>query len=79
MNANEEHGKLYISKEFNTAAHLCACGCGKTTITPYGSAIDWNLIENNGLYTLSPSIGNFCGETPYHAHYYIRDNKIIWL
>lgn len=29
-----EHGKLYISKEYKVAIHLCACGCGIKTVTP---------------------------------------------
>lgn len=77
-----EPGLLYISKEFGCAIHLCACGCGGKTVTPF--RLDeakpgyWKLTDNNGLITLDPSIGNWAGEDPYHAHYYIRDNKVIW-
>lgn len=72
-----EHGKLYISKEYNCAIHLCACGCGEKSVTPIKEG-EWMLIERNDLVSLHPSIGNFIGENPYHAHYYITDNKIIW-
>ncbi len=72
-----ESGILYISKEFEIAIHLCACGCGVKTVTPIYEG-EWTLTENNGKATLRPSIGNFIGENPYHAHYFITDNKIEW-
>lgn len=73
-----EEGKLYISKEYGVAVHLCACGCKQKTVTSLGPA-NWFLTENGGLVTLRPSIGNFSGENPHHAHYYITNNKIEWL
>lgn len=76
--AKKEPGKLYITKQYGVAVHLCACGCGGKTVTPLGPG-EWSLTENEGKVTLRPSIGNFSGENPYHAHYYITDNKIEWL
>jgi hypothetical protein len=70
-----ETGKLYISKKFQVAIHLCACGCRGKTVTPLN---EWKLTENNNQVSLSPSIGNWSGEIPYHAHYYITYNKIKW-
>ena len=70
-------GILYISEEYKVAIHLCACGCKQKTVTPLGAG-EWTLIKNGELVSLSPSIGNFNGENPYHAHYFIRDNKIVW-
>jgi len=73
----KEEGILYISEKFRLAIHLCACGCGIETVTPTNK---WKLkTEKDGTVTLSPSIGNFNGEHPYHAHYFIRKNKIIWV
>ena len=73
-----EHGILYISKTHYTAIHLCACGCGLETVTPL-SPENWTLINDNGLVSLKPSIGNTKGELPnYHAHYFIFSNRIIW-
>lgn len=69
---------LYISKRFSVAIHLCACGCGVQTVTPLKDN-GWTLTENDGKITLRPSIGNFKGENPYHAHYYITGNKVEWL
>lgn len=71
-------GVLYISTKFKIAIHLCACGCGGQTVTPFGKG-EWTLTDSGGKITLRPSIGNFMGESPYHAHYYVTDNKIEWL
>ncbi len=73
-----DSGVLYISEEFKVAIHLCACGCGTKTVTPIKEG-EWTLTKNGGKVTLRPSIGNFMGEDPYHAHYYVTDNKIEWL
>lgn len=75
--ADLEEGKLYISNQFEIAIHLCACGCGGKTVTPT-SQEGWTLTESEGKVTLRPSIGNWSGENPYHAHYFITDNKIDW-
>ena len=70
-------GILYISERFELAIHLCACGCGGKTVTPLKD--HWVLTKKDDKVTLRPSIGNWSGESPYHAHYYITDNKIEWL
>lgn len=73
-----ESGKLYISLTYRVATHLCVCGCGGKTVTPLKSG-EWALTGDCGKVTLRPSIGNWSWECPYHAHYYITDNKIEWL
>lgn len=74
-----EYGVLYISKEYKVAIHLCACGCDQKTVTPLHPERGWSIEEVDGKVTLRPSIGNFLGEDPYHAHYYITQNKIHWI
>lgn len=76
---DKKEGILYISFKYNLAIHLCACGCGKESVTPFNEPNEWTLTNNNGKITLRPSIGNWNGEKPYHAHYFITDNKIDWL
>jgi hypothetical protein len=71
-----EFGKLYISREYNTAIHLCACGCGNEVVTPLGYAW-WQLTQTDDMVSLHPSIGNF--QIPCKTHYFIRGNQIIWL
>lgn len=78
INGDPEHGKLYISEQYEVAVHLCACGCGGKTVTPLGPG-EWSINKINDKVTLRPSIGNWSGENPYHAHYYITENKIEWL
>lgn len=73
-----EQGVLYVSKKYETAIHLCACGsCGWKTVTPIDPIKGWKYDEDaEGRVTLSPSIGN--QQFPCQSHYYIRDNKIVW-
>ena len=76
-----EEGVLYISEKYGTAIHLCACGCkGKTVIrikSYWGDG--WDITKNQNKITVRPSIGNWSGQHPYHAHYYITDDQIEWL
>ncbi|MEV6135183.1 DUF6527 family protein [Nocardia sp. NPDC051990] len=55
--AELEPGHLYVSAQFSTAAHLCACGCGREVITPLSPA-QWVLMFD-GTVTIRPSIGNW--------------------
>jgi len=70
-----KEGRLYISKRFRTASHLCACGCGRRVVTPLKPA-KWTLKEKNGAVSLCPSIGRW--QLPCQSHYWIRHNKVIW-
>lgn len=70
-----ETGKLYVSMEFASVAHLCACGCGSEVVTPL-SPIDWRLSFDGVAVTLEPSIGNW--RLPCRLHYVIRRNRIAW-
>ncbi len=78
-----QEGIVYISRKYEVAVHLCACGCGIKTCMPIneepiGGYIGWHMTEDNGVVSFTPSIGNFSGESPYHAHYHITENKIVW-
>ena len=70
-----EPGVLYVSQEFKTAAHLCACGCGEKVRTPLGPT-EWKLTEAPNGPTLYPSIGNW--QQPCRSHYWIRRGEIVW-
>ena len=68
-------GVLYVSEEFGTAAHLCACGCGVRVRTPL-SVTEWSLKETDRGPTLYPSIGNW--QQACQSHYWIRRGEIVW-
>lgn len=70
-----EPGVLYISEKYNTASHLCACGCGEKVVTPL-SPVEWQLRNQGGLVSLHPSIGNW--NYACRSHYWIRGNRIAW-
>ena len=70
-----DNGVLYISRKFRTASHLCCCGCSIKIVTPL-RATEYSLIENGNLVSLHPSIGNW--NHPCQAHYWIKNNKVIW-
>lgn len=72
--AELEPGYLYVSARFSTAAHLCACGCGREVITPLSPA-QW-VLAFDGTVTIWPSIGNWA--LPCQSHYIIDHGKIKW-
>lgn len=75
MPSQLEPGVLYLSEEFGTAAHLCACGCGSKVRTPLG-VTEWAVEETTHGPTLCPSVGNW--QLPCRSHYWIEDGEIIW-
>jgi len=68
-------GVLYVSYEFGTAAHLCACGCNSKIRTPLGPT-EWTLEETDNGPSLWPSIGNW--QLPCQSHYWIIDGQVEW-
>lgn len=70
-----EPGILYVSQQFATAAHLCACGCGAKIRTPLGPT-EWELHETAGGPSLWPSVGNW--QQACQSHYIIQSGKIVW-
>lgn len=68
-------GILYVSDEFETAAHLCACGCGVKVVTPLGPT-DWTFRESKDGPSLWPSVGNW--QQPCKSHYIIDGGEIVW-
>jgi hypothetical protein len=70
-----EEGVLYLSIEYATAAHKCACGCGNEVFTPL-SRTDWKLIFDGESVSLKPSIGNWSFDC--QSHYWIDEGRIVW-
>lgn len=76
MPENKEWGVLYVSLRFRLAICLCPDGCGFEAVMPFNKPNGWNYEEHDGLVTLSPSVANDC---PNKAHFFIRENKIVWV
>jgi hypothetical protein len=70
-----EPGVLYVSMEFATSSHLCACGCGERVVLPLHPT-DWRLIYDGKAITMRPSVGNW--GFPCRSHYLITSNRIEW-
>ena len=66
---------LYVSKEFKTAAHICACGCGAKIRTPL-TPTEWSLEETDNGPTLQPSVGNW--QQACKSHYWIYRGEVRW-
>ncbi|MFD2614596.1 DUF6527 family protein [Paenibacillus gansuensis] len=70
-----EEGVLYVSEEFGTAAHLCACGCRSKIRTPLGPT-EWAFEDTPLGPSLDPSIGNW--QQACRSHYWIRRGNVNW-
>lgn len=68
-------GVLYVSEEFSTAAHLCACGCGSKIRTPLNPT-EWILEVTDRGPSLYPSIGNW--QQACKSHYWIQRGNVVW-
>ena len=71
-----EPGRLYLSRKYETATHLCCCGCGNKVVTPLKNNF-WTLREEGNRVWLSPSIGNWSLDCK--SHYFISGNRVDWL
>jgi hypothetical protein len=70
-----EENTLYVSFKYQLAIHLCACGCGLETVTPFDDKLGWKIELKKNEATLTPSILN----SECSSHYYIINNNISWL
>lgn len=82
MPKEKKEGILYVSKEFELCIHICPCGCKTEAVTPFriwvnpetGYRHGWDMTDNNGIITLSPSLLN----SGCNAHYHLVENEIRW-
>ncbi|MFC3688874.1 DUF6527 family protein [Aquipuribacter hungaricus] len=72
--AQPEPGVLYVSVEYATTLHLCACGCGHEVVLGI-SPHDWTLNWDGETVSLDHSVGNW--SFPCQSHYCIRRNRIV--
>ena len=69
-------GLLYVCFDCNVVVHLCACGCSEKVVLPIDPQF-WSVRYDGETVTISPSIGNY--QYPCKSHYWIRENKVIWV
>lgn len=70
-----EPSLLYVSVQFRTTLHLCACGCGSEVVLPLRPAA-WSITYDGETVSMSPSVGNW--SFPCRSHYWIRGGEVIW-
>jgi hypothetical protein len=70
-----ENGRIYVSLEYRTVIHLCACGCGREVVTPLRPD-KWRLTFDGESVSLWPSIGNW--SFPCRSHYWIEGGSVRW-
>lgn len=70
-----EDGVLYVSMEFCTVIHRCACGCGNQVVTPI-SPTGWQITFDGEGVSLYPSIGNWSFDC--QSHYWINGGRVEW-
>lgn len=68
-------GVLYVSLEYNTCAHLCACGCGDEAVTPLSPA-QWSFTYDGESISVRPSVGNW--SLACKSHYVIDKGRVQW-
>lgn len=68
-------GTFYISLEYSTCAHLCACGCGEEAVTPL-SPEQWAFTYDGETISVRPSIGNWT--LACRSHYVINKGRVRW-
>ena len=77
-----DHGELMIGQDKKVIRFLCPCGCGKEiflTTKEYSDTPgrNWTIKVEDGKVTLHPSINAW--RLPCKSHYWIRENRIIWV
>lgn len=70
-----EEGILYVSLEYCTMLHSCACGCGRKVVTPL-SPNDWSMTFDGRNISVDPSIGSW--SLPCRSHYFIKRGIVQW-
>lgn len=70
-----QDGVIYISLEYKSVIHKCACGCGKEVNTPLHPT-GWKMLYDGESISLEPSVGNWGFDCK--SHYWITNNKVEW-
>lgn len=69
-----EEGVLYVSLEYVTSLHLCACGCRSEVVTPLRPT-KFAMTFDGESVSLRPSIGNWSFAC--RSHYWIERGGLV--
>ena len=70
-----EQDTLYISIDYVSTSHLCACGCGAEVVLPLHPT-KWQLTFDGASVSMAPSIGS--RTLSCRSHYWIDKGRIHW-
>lgn len=70
-----EPGTLYVSIDYVTTSHLCACGCGAEVVLPLHPT-KWRVTFDGASVSMDPSIGS--RTLPCRSHYWIDRGQVRW-
>lgn len=70
-----EEKTLYISIDYVTTSHLCACGCGAEVVLPLHPT-KWHLTFDGATVSITPSIGSRTLHC--RSHYWIDHGFVRW-
>jgi len=70
-----EPDMLYISLDYVTTSHLCACGCGAEVVLPLHPT-KWRMTFDGASVSMAPSIGS--RTLPCRSHYWIDKGRVRW-
>ena len=68
-------GMLYVSIEYRTTGHLCACGCKHEVVLPLSPA-QWSFTFDGDNISLWPSVGSWA--LPCQSHYVVDRGRVRW-
>ena len=66
---------LYVSIDYVTTSHLCACGCGAEVVLPLHPT-KWRLTFDGASVSMDPSVGS--RTLPCRSHYWIDKGQVRW-
>lgn len=68
-------GILYVSLDYLTTSHLCACGCGEEVVLPLHPT-KWRVTFDGHSVSMNPSIGSRA--LACRSHYWIDRGRVRW-
>lgn len=70
-----EPDTLYVSLDYLTTSHLCACGCGAEVVLPLHPT-KWRVTFDGAAVSMHPSVGSRA--LPCRSHYWIDSGRVRW-